>query len=223
MESVTTTMNRKDFTKYVAAFTYGDGGIYKLPGHSNCRFEAANLEKNKDYIDWRADILSDLTAVKTELRTWHDTRQPMLRTRTMDHPFYTNMWQRFYLNGHKTIDPHYMKLLDFETLAIWYMDDGNGRFRPHAKSKTPEIRLATHNFTYAENLMIKKAFKDILDLEWNIQQQKTKKTLCYYLSLRAKDYKKLYSGIKPFIKPSFDYKLFILDEQQPTFEAEDIV
>jgi hypothetical protein len=214
-------MDDLTFIKYVVAFTYGDGCIAKLKTHKNCRFQAAQLKRNQDYIEWRGDILSHLTAIKYYEYT---AQSPMIATYTRHHPTYTKVYARMYHAGRKTIDPHYLKFFDWETLAIFYQDDGNWRLRPQAGSKTPEVRIASHNFTYAENLMLKRMLKEKFDLEWNLQRQKYKNMVSYYyLSLRAKDYNKFERGIKPFIKPSFEYKLGIPFDKPLIVEGDDIV
>jgi hypothetical protein len=197
-------MDDLTFLKYVVAFTYGNGCLAKLKDHKNVRFHATQLSKNRDYIEWRGDIFSHLTRVQ------YSETSDMITTDTLDHPVYTKVYNRLYHSGRKTFDPHYLKLFDWETLAILYQDNGNWRFRPQCKSKTPEVYLATHTFTYAENLMLRRVLKERLGLEWNTQHQRYKDMVSYYyLSLRTKDYEAFEDGVRSFIKPSFTYKLDI--------------
>ncbi len=136
-------MDDMTFLKYVVAFTYGDGCIAKLKDHKNCRFQAAQLSRNKDYIEWRGDIFSSLTRIRYNTYN-NDAGNEMIATYTLDHPLYTRVYNRMYHAGRKTLDGHYLKLFDWETLAIFYQDDGNWRFRPQCRSKTPEVRIASH-------------------------------------------------------------------------------
>ena len=52
-------------------------------------------------------------------------------------------------------------------------------------------------------MLLKKALKDRLDLEWNIN----KHGKYYYLRLRCKDISKFMDAVRPHILPSFEYKL----------------
>lgn len=215
-------MDDLTFLKYVVAFTYGDGCIAIMKSHKNARFQAAQLAENRDYIEWRGDILSHLT--KIHYNEYVSRTSPMIGTYTRDHPLYTRVHARMYHSGRKTVDPHYLKFFDWETLAIFYQDDGNWRFRPQAGSITPEVRIASHNFTYAENLMFKRMLKERFDLEWNLQRQVYKNMVSYYyLSLRVKDYSKFVNGIRPYIKPSFEYKLGIPFDKPLQEKGDDIV
>jgi hypothetical protein len=73
----------------------------------------------------------------------------------------------------------------------------------------PQDRLGicTNNYSYAENFLIKKALKEILDLEFNISEMKYPSGLQYRLILRSGEIPKFVDGIKQYIVPSFEYKL----------------
>jgi hypothetical protein len=53
--------------------------------------------------------------------------------------------------------------------------------------------------------LLKKALKDKLDLEWNINRNGK----YYYLRLRSKDNGKFINNIRPFITESFKYKVLL--------------
>ena len=74
------------------------------------------------------------------------------------------------------------------------------------KEKYPCVTLNLKRLSYGDLLLLKKALKEKLDLEWNIN----KNYPYYYLSLRSKDIPKFMENIKPYITQSFMYK--ILDE-----------
>lgn len=207
------TMNKKDLVKYIVAFTYGDGYLGKHGKYS--RFQANNIVDNRDYIEWRASILSELT--KVTIKEKEDTRgnrKTILSTATLTHPLYDKIRFRMYLKGRKVIDPHYLKLFDWETLAILYMDDGNLRNNiRHYKDKiyfcTPTPNLATMSFSYGDNLLLKKTIKDNLGIEFNIHKHSKSKSnnQNYILDLLSSSYDRFIDGVKPFIFPSFEYKI----------------
>lgn len=215
MEGVET-MDRKELTKYIVAFTYGDGYLDSDKSKRYSRFQANNLELNRDYVEWRANILSKLTEVTIkevkDIRKDYN-RQKVLSTCTRQHPLYSKVRSRLYLNGRKVIDPHYLKLFDWETLAILYMDDGSLRcVKQNYKGK--EYRnyypnIATCNLTYYDNLALKNIIKEKLNIEFNVNRHSTNKNgeQTYILVLQANSRDKFFDGIKPFILPSFEYKI----------------
>lgn len=223
------TMDNKEKIKYVVAFTYGDG--YLGFHGKNCRFEANNVIDNKDYIEWRRKILSEITGVNTyNIMDGRGNRKVIVKTSTQTHPIFTKVHSRMYLNGKKVIDPHYLKLLDWETLAIWYMDDGNIRpniryYKDKTYYCTPTPNLATNCFSYGDNLLIKKAIKENLGIEFNIS--KHSKTNAgeqqYILNLLSSSFDRFIEGISSYMLPSFQYKLNPYERLLPEREDGEIV
>ena len=213
-------MNKKEFLKYAVAFCYGDGGVY-MHGN-NARFEANVTEDHKDYVDWRVGILETLTAVNTyTIYRKNPNHKNLTKTYTRTHPTYTKIRHRLYNANHKVLDPHYLKLMDWETLAIWYMDDGclgkvhyNSRKNGDYLGFTPRVTLATHCFSYAENIFLKELFKKTFNLEFNVIKATGRQTQYWQLALRSKDYKAFESGVCQFILPSFGYKLVQYERPQ---------
>lgn len=192
-------MIKKDFLKYAVAFTMGDGGVYY--SGKNCRFVANQIIDNRDYIEWRADILRTLTEVNLH-ESHQEGKRVILATTTRAHPFYTKIRERMYVDSYKSIDPFYVKLLDWEMLAILYMDDGS-IYKDTRCNATPIARLNTKRLSYADSWLLKKAIKERLNVEFNVHRHLHR----YFLSLRAKDSSQFFDSIAPFIKPSFQYKL----------------
>jgi hypothetical protein len=193
------TMNKKDLMKYLSAFVMGDGGVYYSGKH--CRFVCNQVAKHEDYIKWRAGILENVTSVNVYENQQPD-KQLILCTMTKAHPIFTDIRERLYIDNYKSVDPHYLKLLDWEMLAILFQDDGSLNVDNRCEA-TPTARLNTKRLSYGDSWLLKKALKDRLDLEWNVHRHYHR----YFLSLRAKDSDKFFSGVKEFIKPSFSYKL----------------
>lgn len=211
MESVTT-MDRKYITKIVAASLLGDATIY-IPndGSKNAKLVIAQTEEHKDYIDLLADVLGEITNVsisepKTPKHMPQAKKQIFLTTRV--HPFYTNFRQRMYPNGCKIVDPHYLTLLDWEFLAHWYVQDGHISSRMQGSYQDIQSGIATHSFSYGDNLLLKEAIKDKLGIEYNIRSGSKKDgSRVYHLALRRSSLPRFLENITPFIVPSFQYKV----------------
>jgi len=210
-------VDKKTLTKYIVAFCYGDGFLGKHG--KNARFQANNIIDNLDYIEWRASILENVSGLSMservpKIKGW----KVLINTTTHTHPMYTTIWQRLYLNGRKVFDPHYLKLLDWETLAILYMDDGTlGCTKQEYKDKTYRNyypKIATCAYSYGDNLLLKKAIKDKLGIEFNINRHSRNKRgeTTYILSLQANSRERFLSGVEQYILPSFRYKIYPNDE-----------
>jgi len=110
-------------------------------------------------------------------------------------------YEAFYTEKGKRITS---KILDnlfssFFSLAIWYMDDGSlnkGRGR---------VTLHTEGFTYEENLLIKEALANKLNIEAKVYPNR--KRGLYFLCLNRPNARSFFDIIYPYIIPSMEYKL----------------
>ena len=217
-------MDNKQLTKLVSYFAMGDGGVYY--SGNNCKFIMNMRSKNKDYIAWVAETLSAITTVNVREVPDYNTdgckRQPLTRLETRAHPFFTVLRNRIYVDTYKGLDPHTLKLLDWEALAILYMCDGSLYIdKPNIKKGlvNPSYNVYLHlkRLSYGDQFIRKKALKDYLDLEFNINK-------CgnyYNMRLRVKDVDKFMKGVSPFMKESFSYKL--IRTENPAEVGDDIV
>lgn len=204
--------DKKELVKLVSYFTMGDGGVYKQSPKSNASFIMNMRKLNLDYIEWVADVLSNITGVQYKEVPDYNTdgynRAPLIRLWTQVHPFFNKIHDRVYTGKYKGIDPHALKLLDWEALAILYMCDG-GLYvdKPNKKkglvNPSYNVNLHMKRLSYGDLFILKKALKEKLDLEWNI----CKHNKYFFLRMRCKDVDKFMEGVLPYMKPSFYYKL----------------
>lgn len=210
-------MSDKYLTKITAASLLGDGGVY-IPsdGSKNAHFILRQVTDHVDYTLWlkeRHDMLTktrlQVSQPKTTLLMKNPRETTTLITRT--HPFYTKFRERMYPNGHKVVDPHYLTLIDYEFLAIWYQEDGTLVNTPNPKVSDSYIRTEAYlyslNFSYADNKLLSSAIYEKTGLHWNVQRHHSKGNVYYKLYLARKDISMFMDGIEPFIQPSFRYKL----------------
>jgi hypothetical protein len=196
-----TTMDKKELYKYVSAFVMGDGGVYY--SGKNCRYQASKLTANLDYVLWQQSILSEITHVNVrDVVNLRGDQKPHTYLETRSHPIFTDVRKRVYIDNYKSVDPHYLTLLDWEMLAILYMDDGSLDVDKRCDA-TPTARLNTKRLSYGDSWLLKKAIKDTLGIEFNVSRHYDR----WFLRLRAKDALTFFNGISPFIVPSFRYKL----------------
>jgi hypothetical protein len=157
-------MDKKELTKLVSSFVIGDGtlsnlkrypvnGKYKENKEKNSKYSIKQLSIHKDYIDWQTEILENLTRVRATIIPEHVdnrgyTSHEMISLVTMRHPFYTKMRNNCYLDNRKTINPHFLKLWDAQSLATLYMDDGWLEKKINKNvSVNQRIGITTHSHT----------------------------------------------------------------------------
>lgn len=200
-------MDSKEFTKLIFAFTLGDGFITRK-GSTNAAYKLNQLSTHKEYVEWQASILEKKTRVHIKIVPAHNdgyNHKEQLRLSTMSHPFYTTMHDRVYFRGRKTVSAHDLKLLDFQCMAVWYMDDG---YISRSNNRTNgDMALCTDNFSYPEVVMLQKAIYEKLEIPFNIRRRPNKSGLVYRLVCTRKNTEKLITGIKQYVFPSFEYKI----------------
>lgn len=208
--------DKKELFRYIWAFTLGDGSIHIDKRHSvgNARFSCGQLVEHEDYILWRANILSNVTSVRIHnvhyVTNSRPNNKPLLKTVTSAHPVFTEIHHRMYQNGVKRIDPHHIKWLDWEVLAILYQDDGClwfSKARKNDEMYRPNVTIATNNFSYGENMMLSKYIYDKLGIHFNPKRKVRKSGIQWILELKRSDMFRFTQGIIPFVKPSFFYKV----------------
>ena len=204
--------DKKELVKLVSFMTMGDGGVYQ--NGKNCYFIMNMIEKNEDYVLLCKDILENITSTRIYHVQKEGNRQPQLRLETKTHPFFSDMRERIYTMTYKGIDPHALKLLDYEALSFLYMSDGSLKrdFRSEIGMINPsyEATLNLKRLSYGDLFILKKALKEKLDLEWNINKNGS----YYYLRLRRKDFYKFIEGISEYITDSFKYKILYEKPQE---------
>lgn len=202
-----TTMSDKELIKKLYYYSTFDGGLYFVDKSVNASFIMNMKKENLDYVKDVEKTLTDLGigCVISDRKLQDDgfNRQPQVTIRSKNHPKLTKLRERIYIDGHKTIDPHMLTLMDAEALSIIYMADGSCVYDKRSPNAKPNITLNTKGFSYGDNWLLKKAIKEKLDLEFNIQRQNS----YWYLRLRAKDHNKFFELVSSFVKPSFSYKL----------------
>lgn len=197
--------DKKQLVKLISYLAMSDGSIHKNGGSKNNVFSMAQTEEHLDFIEWVEGIVGNVTSSTKYLTMREEPRKNIWKLQTKTHPFFNDLRDRIYTGKYKGIDPHALKLLDWEALAVLYMCDGClGRNKAKANSFTTTLNMC--RLSYGDQLMLKKALKDVLDLEWNVVRTGKK---YWALRLRMKDFDKFMAGIEPFILDSFKYKMEI--------------
>lgn len=209
MSCVTTMIikDKKRLAKLIAYLIMGDGGVYTA--HKNYFFAMNMVKTNLDYIEYAKSILENVTSITITDRPDYNTdgcdRQPQVRLQTRSHPVFTKKREQIYTGTYKGVCEHYLKMLDWETLAILYMCDGacTKYLAERAVNYSYNVTLNLKRLSEGDILLVKKYLKKNLGLEWNIQRHGKYR----YLRLRTKDLDSFMQNIAPHILQSFKYKI----------------
>lgn len=213
-------MNKKELTKLVSAFLLGDGFLRvwkdrKLPAG----YGLSQVDRHEQYVKWQQSILEEITS--TTLHHYDASskdginRQGYFKLATKSHPFFQTLRDRWYINGRKTISSHDLRLMDWEMLAIWYMDDGY-LLNSENKYHNNNVYLCTDCFSEAEVILLQKVIYSSVGVAMDIRQRGKRKdgSKIYRLCARNEQASKFLEGIKPFVFKSFSYKIRTTNPEQ---------
>jgi len=203
--------DKKELVKIISYMVMGDGGLYVTKGTKNAYFAMNMVTENQDYVDFCQGVLENITSCKQYIRSDNNTdgcnRKQQVRLQSQTLPLLSTIRDRVYTGKYKGIDPHALKMLDAQALAILYMCDGS-LIKYRSKGCVNDMYHVTLNLkrlSYGDLFILKKALKDLLDLEWNINRQNS----YFYLRLRTKDIAKFMGMIQPHMTPSFQRKVLV--------------
>lgn len=201
-------MNRTELTRLISAMVIGDGSLRKWKGVVNAGYSFSQIATHKDYIDWQANILEHITKPTIAFYDAVIGHQAYYSLWTKSHPFFTTLYDRIYFDSRKSVSTHDLELFNWQSAAIWFMDDGY-RLKSEDINQRGNIFLCTDNFTHAEVILLQKVLYSKLDIPFNIRRRGYKKdgTIIYRLVATKKNAENFVKGITPYILPSFEYKL----------------
>ena len=201
LEKLDEPVDMQYMTRMVFAMALGDGYL-GVNGGTSAAMRIAHTEKHKNYVYWKANILRKLTNVTIYYRHAEPSK-PHYALQTLTHPLYTTIYQKMYPLGVKTLNPDLLKLLDWPSLVIWFMDDGslcsNG-------VSSYACKWHTENFSYGDNMVLSNTLSRF-DLTANVRERKQNGKSYWYLRLPVKSIQTLIDGISPFVLDSYKYKL----------------
>lgn len=177
----------------------GDGFLEQ--NGKNVRLKIDHGAKQKAYVFWLYEEFKTIARQPYQLM-FQDKRTGKTyehwRFATLSLPLLSYWRKLFYHNGRKIISPKVFELIDPLSLAVWYMDDG---FR---RKDCRGIYLCTSAYSMEEQNILQICLKK----KFNIQ------TRLHFAASQVRIYipsscvTMFCSIIKPFMLPSFTYKLF---------------
>lgn len=171
----------------------GDASLSANAGGKRFRFEVRHGSAQREYVLWKYEILRDFVLSPPA----YYGRTDSWRFRTITHPSFTELHNKFYQGRKKILPDNLAEILrDPLSLAVWFMDDGT-------QFANKSLTINTQSFTKGEQLLIAKLFKEIYG--WHVTLHRDHKKYRIYLGKDGSEHlKKL---ITPYIIPTLRYKI----------------
>lgn len=199
----------KEMEQVLIGSLLGDGNITQSKG-INSYYRAEHSIKQKDYLEWKYNVLKPLCrgnikeSKREDKRTNKTYYSCYFYTRT--HQYLTELRNLFYIDDIKRIPKNLSELLTPMSLAVWYMDDGTNN-----KSQV-KASLTVQGFPLEDILLIQDVLKSKFGLNTYITKRNDKKLgkITYNLDFYKEDTYKLFSLIEPYVIPPMKYKILPL-------------
>ena len=194
-------MDKKYLVKMMSFLAMGDGSLTMHKECVNASFHISQTKEASELICLSANLLDELKIGYkiTEYKIkGSDTIYCRLASKV--HPFLTKLYHRIYIDGRRTLDPHAFKQLDWESLAILYMSDGNIQW---SSSGTPTAMINLCRLSYAEFMWFRSQVKEALGITGNVY----KCGKYFRFGFRVKESKVFFSHIRPYMLEQYRYKL----------------
>lgn len=181
----------------------GDGFLQKT-GKQNARLRVEHSAKQRVYVDWIYQSLSNLFTDKPKQisRQHPKTKQVYhyIRLQSCSALIFGKLQSQFYSGNKKIIPVTVDKLLRYRlTLAVWYMDDGYY----YSRDKSAHIYLSSLDKDSRQRLLA--CLKNNFGLNAKIYCRPDRRAC--QLNFTGSDKDKLFALIRPYVIPTFDYKL----------------
>jgi hypothetical protein len=176
---------------FVIGTLLGDGYIRQAKGRKNAFLEVNHSITQKEYVEWKYEILKNITRSGPKSRNGNGTRIAY-RFFTKQHPEFTKMMDLFYKDKKKRI-PNLK--LDPLILAVWFMDDGS-------RCSKENVYLNTQQFSKGDQSKLLDYLRKF-GLEGTLNRDKE----YYRIRFKTSSIPRLFQIIGNYIIPSMKYKI----------------
>lgn len=170
----------------------GDGYLRIVSGKKNALLEINHAYSQKEYVDWKYEMLKALCKSGPKSRVSNDARVAY-RFTTRQHPEITELYTAFYGESKKCIPD--TLTLDPVMLAVWFMDDGS-------RCRDSDVYLNTQQFSHTDQERLRAML-----LSLTIESSLNKDKIYERIRIKKSSIPKLVEIIKPYVVSSMAYKL----------------
>ncbi len=174
----------------------GDGSFKISRSGKAAQLQICHSFSAKDYVYWKKEIFRNW--VFSEPR-YHKINNSLI-FRTVSHPLIFDYMKVFYVDKIKIVPKNIGDILKSPlSLAVWFMDDGNGYLYSYA------FRLSTYAFGLEGNLLLQSCLAKNFGL--NVTLRRDSKGYQLYIPTRNGSAIRFKNLISPYIIPKMKYKI----------------
>lgn len=193
--------------RIITASVLGDGSLYIQKTGKNAEYQTTKTIGHDDYLSWLRSVVELVVPTKTYVKPEKLIKNTVYIRKATDylqsrtHPLLTELHQTYYKDRKKVV-PEGIEL-DLESIAVLLMDEGS-RNTAHGN-----VVICTDGFDLTSIEILHEQFTAVTDLPWTIVKRTPLKdgTLSYRLYLARRYAVKLAILLKPYVFPSYFYKL----------------
>ncbi len=174
----------------------GDGCLKISRSGKAAQLQICHSYSSKEYVMWKKEIFANWVFSEPKYHAINNS----LIFRTLSHPLIFEYMKVFYNGKQRVVPRGILKLLKSPlSLAVWFMDDGNGYLNRNA------LRISTYAFGLEGNLLLKSCLRINFDINTNLHKD-SKGYQLYITSFdgSAQKFRKL---IGPYMLSSMKYKI----------------
>ena len=139
----------------------GDGYLRIVPKRKNALLEINHSFTQKEYVDWKYEILKNISGSPPQIRNGNDDRIAY-RFYSKQLPELTILHRLFYKENKKVVPEDIT--LDPISLSVWFMDDGS-------RCRVDDVYLNTQQFDVVDQKRLIEALKKF-DLDTTLNKDK---------------------------------------------------
>jgi hypothetical protein len=189
-------LHLSDIQKQVLVGTLlGDGSLKISVSGKAARLQVCHSFEHEEYVLWKKEIFKEWVLSGPKYYKINNS----LIFRTVSHSEIFNYFKMFYINKIKIVPENINLLLKSGlSLAVWFMDDGNG-FR-----QNDAYRLSTYAFGYNGTISLQNCLYSNFDIKSNLW--KDSKGYQIYIPIKEGGASKFKQLISSYITPDMKYK-----------------
>ena len=191
------TLNLSQIQKDVLIGTVlGDGSLKVSRSGKAAQLQICHSFSSKEYVFWKKQVFNNW--VFCEPRYYQINNSLIFRT--VSHPMIYEYMKAFYTGKVRIVPKNITNILKSNlSLAVWFMDDGNGYLRNSA------YRISTYAFGLEGNMSLKNCLRQNFGLDVSICRDS--KGYQIYVPISNGSALRFKSLIEPYILPSMRYKI----------------
>lgn len=166
------------FSKEIQQIILGSllGDMYCGKESLNSTIQETHSIKQKDYLNWKYSKLKNVLNLR--LYTFKSKSYDQIRLHSKVSSKLNEYYSMFYPNNRKIVSLKILNRLDPLGLAVWYCDDGYYDPESHI------VHLHTEGFSFKENIIIKKWFKEKYKIKTFFKKHSSKNKIHLVFSVK---------------------------------------